>query len=87
MVLVSFAPGEVSGSHHHPVPTFGYVLEGELESTFEGKVYRHVAGDSFFEETNVPHWTRNVSPDKPAKLLVIFIGDKGKPFLVPEKTK
>ncbi|WP_162276935.1 cupin domain-containing protein [Mucilaginibacter pedocola] len=86
MVVVTFAPGEASSGHRHPIPTFGYVLEGELESTFEGKVYRYKAGDTFYEEPDGLHnGTRNVSADKPARLLAIFIGDAGKPFLVPEK--
>jgi len=86
MVVVNFAPGEVSTAHRHPIPTFGYVLEGELESTFDGKVYHYKAGDAFYERPNGLHsGTRNMSNDKPAKLIAFFVGDKGKPFLVPEK--
>lgn len=86
MVVVTFKPGEVSGPHRHPIQTFAYVLEGEFESTFEGKVYHYKKGDSFYEEPNGLHGgTRNLSPDKPAKLLAIFIGDPKKPFLIPEK--
>ena len=86
VVIVHFAPGEVSTAHRHPIPTFGYVLEGELESTFDGKVYHYKAGDAFYERPNGLHsGTRNMSKDKPAKLVAFFVGDKGKPFLVPEK--
>ncbi|RFZ91152.1 cupin domain-containing protein [Mucilaginibacter conchicola] len=86
LVVVNFAPGESSSAHRHPIPTFGYVLEGELESTFEGKKYRYKKGEAFYEEPNGLHnGTRNVSKTKPAKLLAMFIGDNGKPFLVPEK--
>jgi len=86
MVIVNFAPGEVSTPHRHPIPTFGYVLEGELESTFDGKVYHYKEGDAFYERPNGLHsGTRNMSKDKPAKLLAFFVGDKGIPFLVPEK--
>jgi len=72
--------------YRHPTPTFGYALEGELESTFDGKVYHYKAGDAFYETPNGLHsGTRNMSKDKPAKLLAFFVGDKGTPFLVPEK--
>ena len=85
IVFVNFAPGEVSEPHRHPIPTFGYVLEGELESTFDGKVYHYKAGDAFFERPNGLHaGTRNMSKDKPAKLVAFFVGDIGKPFLIPE---
>jgi quercetin dioxygenase-like cupin family protein len=87
IVIVNFAPGEASTAHRHPIPTFGYVLEGELESTFDGKVYHYKAGDAFYEKPNGLHaGTRNMSKDKPAKLVAFFVGDKGAPFLVPEKT-
>ena len=86
MVIVNFAPGEDLAAHRHPIPTFGYVLEGELESTFDNKVYRYKAGDAFYERPNGLHArTRNMSKDKPAKLIAFFVGDKAKPFLVPEK--
>jgi len=86
MVLVTFAPGEVSGGHRHPIETIAYVLEGEIESTFDGKVQRFKKGDAFYERPNGLHaGTKNLSKTKVAKLLVYFIGDPGKPFLVPEK--
>lgn len=86
MVIVDFVPGEDLGAHRHPIPTFGYVLEGELESTFDGKVYRYKAGDAFYERPNGLHArTRNMSKDKPAKLIAFFVGDREKPFIVPEK--
>jgi quercetin dioxygenase-like cupin family protein len=86
MVLVTFAPGEISGGHRHPIETIGYVLEGEVESTFDGSVHRFKKGDAFYERPNGLHaGTKNLSKTKEAKLLVYFIGDPGKPFLIPEK--
>ena len=86
LVIVTFAPGEISGAHRHPIPTIVYVLEGDIETTFDGKVTRLKQGDTFWEDPNGLHTeAKNLSPDKPAKLLVYFIGDKEKPFLIPEK--
>lgn len=86
VVLVNFAPGEVAGAHRHPQATIGYVLEGEIASTFEGKTYTYKAGDTFWEEPNGLHsQTKNLSQTKEAKLLVFFLGAKGTPFVVPEK--
>jgi quercetin dioxygenase-like cupin family protein len=88
MLIVTFPPASVSAPHRHPVPTFGYLLEGELESTFEGKTYHYKPGDSFYEKPNGLHAvTKNTSPDKPAKLLVFFIAEKNKPTTVAAKTK
>ena len=85
MVLVTFQPGEIGTPHRHPIPTFAYVIEGEFESTFDGKVYHYKAGDTFYEEPNKLHGETRTIGDKPVKMLAIFIGDKGKPFLIPEK--
>ncbi|MBB6108307.1 cupin domain-containing protein [Mucilaginibacter lappiensis] len=88
MLVVTFPPASVSPAHRHPFPTFGYLLEGELESTFEGKTYHYKPGDSFYEKPNGLHAvTRNSSKDKPAKLLVFFIAEKNKATTVPVKTK
>ena len=88
MLVVTFPPASVSAAHRHPFPTFGYLLEGELESTFEGKTYHYKPGDSFYEKPNGLHAvTRNSSRDKPAKLLVFFIAEKNKATTIPVKTK
>ena len=85
LVLVKFAPGEVSGAHRHPIPAIAYVLEGEIESTFNGKVKKFKKGEAFFEDPNLLHAaTKNLSSTKPASLLVYFIGDQKKPFIIPE---
>lgn len=44
VVVVTIAPGEVSGAHVHPIPTVGYVLEGEVEMNFNGKTHRFKKG-------------------------------------------
>jgi quercetin dioxygenase-like cupin family protein len=86
MLVVTFPPSSTSAAHRHPFPTFGYLLEGELESTFEGKTYYYKPGDSFYEKPNGLHAvTKNSSTDKPAKLLVFFIAEKNKPTSVPVK--
>jgi quercetin dioxygenase-like cupin family protein len=41
MLIVEFKPGSASAPHRHPCPTFGFVLEGEIESEFEGKTYHY----------------------------------------------
>ena len=88
VVLVRFAPGEVSRGHRHPMATIGYVLEGSIESTFEGvkKVYKQ--GDVFWEEPGRLHnQTRNLSKTREAKLVAFFVGAAGSPILIPEKDK
>lgn len=88
MEIVTFPPGSVSSPHRHPCPTFGYLLQGELESVFEGVRHVYKAGDSFYEKPNGLHsLTRNNSKSEPAKLLVFFINDPSKPNSIHLKTK
>jgi quercetin dioxygenase-like cupin family protein len=80
MEIVTFLPGSVSSPHRHPCPTFGYLLQGELESIFEGVTHVYKAGDSFYEKPNGLHsLTRNNSKSESAKLLVFYINDPSKP--------
>ena len=86
MMIVDFPPNGGSAPHRHPCPTFGYVLEGEIESVFEGKTYHYTKGDYFYEVTNGLHSaSRNNHPTQAARLLVFFVGEKGKPTSILEK--
>ena len=86
MVVVDYPPNSATPAHRHPCPTFGYVLEGEIESVFEGKTYVYKKGDSFYEKTNGLHFSAsNKSPTVPAKLLVFYIAEEGKPTTILEK--
>ena len=88
VVLVRFAPGEVSHAHRHPMATIGYVLEGSIESTFEGVKHIYKQGDVFWEEPGGLHnQTRNLSKTREAKLVAFFVGATGSPVLIPEKDK
>jgi quercetin dioxygenase-like cupin family protein len=85
ILLVTLLPGETGAAHFHLMPSFDYVIEGEYESTYDGKVYIHKAGDAYYEEPNKVHQQTRTIGDKPVKFLAIFIGDKGKPFIAPMK--
>src|SRR3970040_2281271 len=46
-LLVEIAPGGSTGWHQHPVPSFGFLLEGTLEITLmDGRVKRMQAGEA-----------------------------------------
>jgi len=81
--VVNFPPGSSSPAHRHPCPTFGYLLQGGLESVFEGKHHTYKQGDCFYENSNGLHAvTRNNSTTDTAKLLVFFIAEKNKPTTI-----
>jgi quercetin dioxygenase-like cupin family protein len=81
------APGNASTPHRHPGHhTFGYVLEGTYEVKIgDGPVRQLKAGEAFYELPGALHAvSRNPSPDKPVKYLIIQVGDPTKPRTVPE---
>jgi quercetin dioxygenase-like cupin family protein len=76
-VEITLAPGQQTGWHTHPVPLFGYILDGELTVDYGPKgqrVYRK--GDGFAEATNEAHNGRNLA-DKPVTILAVFAGMEG----------
>lgn len=68
--------------HMHPVPVYVYVMEGEIELRSEsGPPHRYKAGDAFIESQNRRHQAFNVATG-PSRLLVVFVGEAGKPTTV-----
>jgi quercetin dioxygenase-like cupin family protein len=84
-MIVTMQPGEATGRHRHPVPTYGHILEGEVTVDYGAagtKVYRK--GDSFIEAEHHWHDGRNTGT-VPCRILVVFIGADGVPNVVRPK--
>jgi quercetin dioxygenase-like cupin family protein len=81
--VVALEPGGETGWHTHGVPTFGYVLEGELTVDYGEKgsrIYR--AGDAVLEAIAIPHNGRNTGAG-PMRILAVFMGADGLRTSVP----
>ena len=84
-VVVEYQPGQKSLPHRHGQAfVIAYVLEGAIKSGVNGapvKVYK--AGESWTEQPGDHHTvSANASDTEPARLLAIFIADKGQKELV-----
>ena len=78
-VEITLAPGQQTSWHTHPVPLFGYILEGELTVDYGplGKrIYRQ--GEALVEAMNEAHNGHN-SGQGAVKILAVFIGAEGIP--------
>ena len=76
-VEITLAPGQQTGWHIHPVPLFGYILEGELTVDYGAKGRRtYRKGDGLMEAMNEAHNGRNTGPS-PVKILAVIIGAEG----------
>jgi quercetin dioxygenase-like cupin family protein len=85
-MLVEIAPGGETGWHLHPVPSFGMVLQGELEVELKsGATMLLKAGESAAETVNVLHNGRNKGT-VPVKLLVFYAGDTEHPLTINESS-
>jgi len=83
-LLIEIAPGGETGWHQHPVPSFGYILEGELDvSLIDGSVKHLVAGQALAEVVNTLHNGRNVGKG-PLKLVVFYAGAAGSTLTLKE---
>jgi len=86
-VVVEMAPGAETGWHQHPVPSVGYVMEGELEVRFKnGEVRLLHAGESAAEAINIMHNGVNIG-DVPVKLVIFYMGTPGIELTVREGVK
>jgi quercetin dioxygenase-like cupin family protein len=81
--ILTLPPGAETGWHTHGVPTFGYMLDGELTVDYgeKGKrIYR--AGDAVLEAIQVAHNGRNTGSG-PMRILAVFMGAEGLSNSVP----
>ena len=85
MLTVGLAPGEASPVHRHNANVFVYVLEGTIVMQVKGAPPVTLSpGQTFYEAPDDIHVVgRNASNTMPAKFLVFFVKDKGKPAVVP----
>jgi quercetin dioxygenase-like cupin family protein len=81
--IATIAPSACAGRHIHPGLETSYVLEGEFILKIDGKPdQKFKAGDSFSVPIAVKHDGCNPGT-APAKLLGIYIAEKGKPLASP----
>ena len=83
MGTAEIPPGGSAGRHTHFGTEVGYVLEGTAVFEVEGYPPRELKpGDSYFVEPGKVHDAK-VTSSGPAKVLAIYIVEKGKPLATP----
>ncbi|WP_417459740.1 cupin domain-containing protein [Kordiimonas sp.] len=84
-IMITMEPGDSNGWHSHPVPTFGYVLSGELTVEYEtGEVKVIGVGDTLVEAQHTPHQGHNRGSEM-VKIVVFYAGAQGVPNTVRNK--
>ena len=86
-MVIEIAPGGETGWHKHPVPSFGMILEGELDVQLkDGAVKRLKPGEAWAEVVNTLHNGRNAG-SVPVKLVVFYAGSAGQALTVKENAQ
>lgn len=83
-LIVTLRPGETTGWHKHGVPTYGYILSGDLTVDYGEKGKRlYRPGEAFMEAMD---WWHNGSNggSQPVRVLVVFMGAKGHARVIRE---
>jgi quercetin dioxygenase-like cupin family protein len=81
--VAEIAPGGATGRHSHFGIETGYVVSGTTVAQLDGEAPRTFnAGDSYKIESGKIHDAKAVG-DAPAKILAVYIVEKGKPLATP----
>lgn len=81
----AIAPGAAAGWHYHHGDELGFVLEGIAILEMEGKPPITLkAGDTYHIGAKHVHDAKNIGTSS-AKVLAIYIVEKGQPFATPIK--
>jgi quercetin dioxygenase-like cupin family protein len=82
--IAEIAPGGMAARHTHPGIENAYILDGEGSLKVMGQPERMLkAGDSFQIANTVPHSLRNLSSERPLKVISTWVVDKDKPLATP----
>lgn len=85
MAMATLAPGASAGRHIHHGLEMGYVVEGTVVFEHQGRApVTKKAGESFDNAVAAPHDAKNIGT-MPAKILAVYIVEKGKPLAEPAK--
>jgi quercetin dioxygenase-like cupin family protein len=83
VAVVDLPPGATEPRHTHPAEVFAYVLAGTSTIDVEGEATKTLkAGEAFHVAPGKVHSAKNPGSE-PAKLVVVFIAEKGRPLSTP----
>jgi quercetin dioxygenase-like cupin family protein len=87
VITVEYLPGESTPAHEHDGVIFAYVAQGAVVTALDdGSEQRFEAGQAWYENPGQVHRvSRNASATAPAKLVVFYLTEPGKPVLQMRK--
>ncbi len=83
--MVTLQPGFKAGRHNHPGTVQAVVLEGEFMIQYDGQVEQIYKAGQSLEVPNQAIHNEGAVGTVPAKLIAVYIVEKGKPLVIPAK--
>ena len=84
ILRVELVPGGATPPHRHPGQEYVYVLEGSIAiEPRGGAAVRLDAGQVRVNPAGEVHLVRNLSPDRPARVIVFALIPQGAPAVLP----
>ena len=84
MGTAELAGGASAGRHRHPGVEIGLVLEGTVVFEHQGRPpVTKKAGEFFQNDVAAAHDAKNASTTAPARILAVYVVEKGKPLAEP----
>src|SRR4051812_3851289 len=81
--MVELQPGFRAGRHTHPGTVQAQVLEGEFLLALDGQPEKTFTAGQSLEVPDKAIHNEGAVGDKPAKLIAVYIVEKGKPLVQP----
>ena len=83
-VVVRMPPKTATDWHHHAIPSFDYVLSGQIEIDYADHSRRiYHQGEAFMEAVPMKHISSNPG-DQPTEILVVHLGAEGMPEMIAD---
>ena len=83
--MVELQPGFRAGRHTHPGTVQAQVLEGEFMIQFDGQPEKTFKAGQSLEVPNAAIHNEGAVGSVPAKLIAVYVVEKGKPLVSPVK--
>ena len=83
--MVELQPGFKTGRHSHPGTVMVQMLEGEFMLALDGQPEKIFSAGQSFEVPNSAIHNEGAAGTKPAKLIAVYVVEKGKPLVQPVK--
>ena len=83
--MAELTPGFKAGRHSHPGTVLAYMLDGEFILEVDGQQATTFSAGQHFEVPNGAVHNEGAGGAKPAKVIAVYIVEKGKPLVQPAR--